>query len=210
MTASKQQRSQGFTIVELMIATAVFSVLLIVITVGILQVSRVYYKGVTESNTQNTARSIMDTVAQAIQFSGGDVTTTVSGPTPGNTYAFCVGNAYFRYIVGRQLADSPGSGQTYHAFVQDNTAGCDPSSPASINQATVSGRELLAPNMRLSKLDVTAVGANLYRVEVRVVYGDDDLLQDPNGPGARCISATQGTQFCAVSNLSTVVTKRVQ
>lgn len=220
--SAKNTQSKGFTIVELMIATAVFSVLLIVITVGILQISRVYYKGVTEANTQNTVRQIADTISQSIQFSGSSVTTTVSDPVPGDVYAFCVGNEQFSYTTGYQVSDSPDPGkyQSYHGLVRNTVAGCTGSSdPQDVRAQAIEGRELLAPNMRLSKLDVSLVGPNLYRIDVRVVYGDDDLLQSRSDPGgtlaptrqdASCISASAGTQFCAVAELSTIVRKRVQ
>lgn len=211
MTLTKKQ--SGFTIIELMVATAVFAVLLLVITFGILQISRVYYKGITESNTQNAARSIMDLMTQSIQFSGGDVMTTTSSPeTP---QAFCIGNEQFSYVSGMQLVESSesrGDNQTYHSIVQNTVAGCaDPDPPAGlITSPDVPGRELLAPNMRLANLNIDLIEPGLYRVEVRVVYGDDDLLTNPTGQDATCISETSGTQFCAVSELSTIVRKRVQ
>jgi len=212
---------KGFTLVELMIATMVFSLVLLMVTFAILQITRVYFKGVTESNTQNTARSIMDTVAQSIQFGGGEVQVTLPGDsTPSSPLALCVGNQRFSYARGGQLADTPDSGlhQGYHALVQDTQAGCSQHGAQVLNTPTVTGRELLSPHMRLSKFRVESLGNNLYRVTVRVAYGDDDLLYNPSNPNsptgdqaadAMCKS-TAGTQFCAVSELSTVVVKRVQ
>lgn len=206
--------SKGFTVIELMVATAVFAVVLIVVTAGILQVSRLYYKGVNEANTQSVVRSITDTVSQAIQFSGGDIIPTTSGAaTPSSPKVLCIGNLRFTYDLGWQVVDnSPDASkhQAYHALVQDNYSGCTSTSTQSLANQTVSGRELLSPNMRLSKFSVTDLGGNLYRVEVRVIYGDDDLLKDPNDPLTTCINETAGTQFCTISELSTVVTKRVQ
>jgi hypothetical protein len=46
-------------------------------------------------------------------------------------------------------------------------------------------------------------------VQVRVIYGDDDLLSNPTAANANCKSQA-GSQFCAVSDLTTVVVKRVQ
>lgn len=214
--------TKGFTIVELMIATAVFSVLLLVITFGIVQVSRVYYKGITESNTQDVARRVSDIVTQSIQFSGGDISVTDPGAVPGSSYQFCLGNEQFSYTLGYQVSDSPDSAlfQTHHALVQRTLAGCTAgSTPQNVRNESVVGKELLEPRMRLAKLGVSQVGAGLYKVDVRVVFGDDDLLFSPSDPSspqgatrsdAVCRSATAGTQFCAVSELSTIVRKRVQ
>lgn len=220
--ASTERGDRGFTVIELMVATAVFSVLLIVVTVGILQISRVYYRGITESNTQDTARRITDIIAQSIQFSGSNITTTDPEAEPGAAHAFCIGNEQFSYTPGYQVVDDPDPSlhQTYHGLVQHTVAGCTGSTePQDVRSPSVDGRELLEPNMRLSKLDVLHVGPNLYRVDVRVVFGDDDLLQspsDPDGelaatrPDASCVGVTAGTQFCAVAELSTIVRKRVQ
>lgn len=205
---------KGFTVIELMISTAVFAVVLVVVTSGILQVSRLYYKGVNQAHTQSVVRTITDIIAQTIQFGGGPVIPTSSGAaTPSAPKVLCVGNQRFTYDLGWQVVDSsPNSSehQTFHGLVQDNFSGCSATTTQPLNSQTVLGRELLSPNMRLSKLNVEEVGDNLYKIEVRVIYGDDDLLKTPNDPLSSCINETAGTQFCTISELSTVVTKRVQ
>jgi len=202
---------RGFTIVELLIATAVFSTVLIVVTTGILQFSSVYYKGVTETNVQNTARAIMDTIAQSIQFGGGAVSGT-GASTPGGSFDVCVGTVQYSYRLGYQLVDSGATGnQTYHSLLVQTVAGC--SAPTGGQDMTssgaLSGRELLVPHMRLSNLVVTNVTGDLYKIQVRVVFGDDDLLDNPTAADASC-KGNAGRQFCAVSDLSTVVIKRVK
>src|SRR5690348_3775172 len=119
-------RNSGFTIIELLIATAVFSVVLVIVTTGIIQFSRVYYKSVNEANTQAAARNIMDTVSQAIQFGGGKVQGTTTGAiTAGNSYDFCIGNNEYSYRPGFQLVDgTPGANQTQHSFVVRAVAAC--------------------------------------------------------------------------------------
>jgi len=202
---------KGFTIAELMISTAVFGVILLVVSTAIIQFTRVYYKGVTEANTQDIARSIMDRIGQGIEFNGGTVTNTVASPTPGNSYAFCVGGQQYSYTTGYQLSDTPAASQTYHALVVNGVAGCTSSTPAqNVRGSSVSGTELIPPNMRLSKMQVTSIGTNLYKISIRVVFGDDAVLNNPNAATAACKSILNGSQFCAVSDLSTVVTKRVQ
>lgn len=215
MTASFRRTGsgKGFTVIELLVATAVFGTVLVVVTTGVMQLSRVYYKGITERNTQNTAREIMDRISQGIQFNGGNATETNTSPTPGNSYAFCVGNQQYSYTVGYQVSDSPSPSkfQSYHGLVVNDVAGCTSSTPAqNVRVSAVSGRELLAPNMRLANLQVTNVGADLYRVSVRIVYGDDDILNNPTATNASCQGVRAGTQFCAISDLTTVVTKRVE
>jgi prepilin-type N-terminal cleavage/methylation domain-containing protein len=204
---SRTSNQKGFTIVELLVATAVFGVILLVVTVAVLQFSRVYYKGVTEANTQDTARTIVDRISQAIQFNGGTVTAT----TGASTGAFCVGNQQYTYVLGKQLVDSSPSGtQTYHSLVARDLAGCLVSSPTPpMNTSATSGRELLSPKMRLARMEVTPAGTNLYKITIRVVFGDDDLLNNPSTTTASC-KGQAGSQFCAVSEITTTVTKRVE
>jgi prepilin-type N-terminal cleavage/methylation domain-containing protein len=204
---------KGFTVIELLIATAVFGTVLLVVTIGILQLSRVYYKGITERNTQNAARTIVDMIAQGIQFNGGNVTTTPGTPTPGSSYAFCVGNQQYSFTTGFQVSDSYVAAQykTPHALVVRDLPGCTSSSPAqTVTNTTVIGRELIPKGMRLSQMQVTSAGTDVYRISVKIVYGDSDLLSNPNTTNARCQGVRSGTQFCSISDLTTVVTKRVE
>jgi hypothetical protein len=197
---------------ELLIATVVFSVVLLLVTAGILQITRVYYKGVTESNTQNTARAIIDSISQSIQFSGQLVTETpATAPPAGANRHICVGGRQFSYQLGSQVENSPtGANQVYHALTVRPLSGCSTSSTAdTIDNQTAAGRDLIGRHMRLSNLSIRVVGTNQYRVTVRVVYGDNDLLNNPTATNATCRTQA-GSQFCAVSELSTIVVKRVE
>jgi len=207
----RRLNSKGFTVVELLIATLVFSVILLIVTSGILQITRTYYKGVTESNTQTVARNVINTISQAIQFDGGIIQPT-TGTAPGTSYAFCIGSVRFRYVLGSELSPSATGTQTHNALLEDDSPGCAAGPTADIKNLSLSAgtKELLSTNMRLSVLSVTSLGNNLYNVSARVVYGDDDLLTNPAAANAACQGFQAGTQFCSVSQLSTTVLKRVQ
>jgi hypothetical protein len=205
-----------------MIATLIFSVILLIITTGILQITRTYYKGITLTNTQNAARTIMDTLAQAIQFNGGQVNWPAA---VGGNNAGCIGNQEYSYRLGVQLEATPTvpNQMTRVTDVRD-ISGCD------TGNASFTHKELLSPHMRLTKLNVVPLlgNDNLYEVSVKVVYGDDDLLCSPSVP-ASCSDPSSnhlatpsdyakdditcreqaGSQFCAISSLSTIVQKRM-
>jgi prepilin-type N-terminal cleavage/methylation domain-containing protein len=202
----------GFTIVELLIATLIFSVVLLIITFGILQVTNTFFKGENDASTQRVATNVLNTIAQAIQFDGGTVTSGVN--------TICVGSQQFSFWPGYELEPSIASGkyQSTTALIE-NSGGC--------TGRSTTGRELLTDNMRLSNLTVkclstaavcsspTADGA-VYQIEVRVVFGDDNLLFSPSktapaatAPDAECEGALEGEQFCAVSDISTIVAERI-
>lgn len=203
MIAKKlHDNNRGFTLVELMIATLVFSVVLLMITIGIIQIGRVYYKGINEADVQNTARNVMDTVTQGIQFSGGVITDTPT-PSVGALQAFCIGNQQFSYRLGYQLVDgTAGAQQTTSALRMNTVSGC-PTAPAK-----TTGQEFLSPRMRLAKLSVKQVASGTYTVSVKVAFGDADLFTNPTGSDPVCKS-TAGSQFCSVSELTSTVYKRV-
>src|SRR5215813_11934354 len=66
--APTTDRAGGFTILELLIASGVFAVILLVVAVGVIRFSNDYYRGVTASKTQSAARAIMLRVSQSIEF----------------------------------------------------------------------------------------------------------------------------------------------
>jgi hypothetical protein len=150
----------------------------------------------------------MDTISQAIQFNGGAVTPvpTTAAPTPGTKYYVCVNNQQFIYWPGYQLVSgTPGTHQTNQALIQRTISGS-----CAAPTGTITGRELLGTNMRLSNLQVSQVGTtNLYKVEVRIVYGDDSSINNPTSTTSNCKGIRAGNQFCSVTDLTTVVEKRV-
>lgn len=295
-----RKREDGFTIVELMIATAVFSVVLLVISAAIVQIGRLYYKGITGARTQEVARSVLTDIADTVQFGNGQITSRLQNAGDDRFGSICVATQHYSYALGKQIAN----GQ--HGLVlKDVPSGCS-SEPVQNLSGAVSGQELLGDKMRLANFSVvprdlykvtlqnvggnpwglvgairaatgmdvaqtwllvqaaqstpTVIAQNLsqsdaqslinnlgaqgataimspstgmYKITVRVVYGDDDLLCSPNleglGVAGAACSSTQsmdanditrardltckgirsGTQFCAVSELSTIVERRL-
>lgn len=205
-TAQNRLNMKGFTLVELMVATSVFAVVLIVCAVGLLQVGRTYYKGVTVTKTQEVARAIMDDVTGAVEYSSVAPSGLLSDGS-GNK-AYCVGNTRFSFRPGQMLNDAG----TNHVFVADTPATC--TGPLNLTDPALSGgvnpRELLSPRMRVSKFTISGTPNRLYTVNIRLVNGEDDLLSNPTGTNANCSGVLTGAQFCAAIELSSIVQKRVQ
>jgi prepilin-type N-terminal cleavage/methylation domain-containing protein len=206
---TKQYRNQsntqaGFTIIELLIATAVFSVILLLSTTGLIQIGRMYYKGITAAQTQEAARMVMDDISRTIQFKGGTVIPTGPAATQNR---FCIGGKRYSFLIDLVLSDNPAlPSERRNVLVSDDFGGtCDAQDLDSGAALTDTSRELLRPNMRLAKLEVVNIpDSDLFQITVRVVHGDIDL-----SPGGTC-EGGPGSQFCAASELSTVVKKRVE
>lgn len=223
---------EGFTIVELMIATLVFSMVLMVIIYGVLSFSHAYFAGVNSSATQTTARNIINDVSQSIQFSGNTITPTTLDTAPGyppNAYYFCAGNATYYFIQGAMYDGATPTKTNPGLFMQPGACTDKP------NFAASGSKELLAASMRIPYLSVAKADplGRLYTVQTSVAFGDSDLLCNvsKNGSAGGCMPGnalnTQGvsvkgtgvndiechqvagSQFCAHAGLSTTVSLRV-
>ena len=197
-------RREGFTIVELMIATLVFSTILLVITFGVMSFTKMYYKSVYMSATQHTARDISDAVTNAVKFGTGTPTGIFNDSVSGNSY-FCTGGYVFVYQPGIQYKPSSTIGM-YMQPVQGN--GC------SIPVSSTARRQLLASNMRVSYLSFSGTN-DVYTLTLRIAYGDSDLLIPSSAASderwdanTQCISGN-GAEYCAVSGLIATATRRV-
>lgn len=207
------RHQRGFTILELMIASTVFMVVLLVIAIGVISFTNSYYKGITASKTQATARSVINLIASSIQL--GQQVTLKS--VAGGVSSVCVDNTYFVYQTGVQVTDTApqaGKHQGYHGLVESTGGDCSGMSPVMPGSGALpaSSRELLEQHMRLGALTVTQSG-NTYTIRVKVLYGDDDLLTATTPAftwaNEACQGGIEGEQFCAVSDLTTTVEKRM-
>ena len=231
------RRQDGFTIIELLIATMVFSVILMAATTALFQLEKMYYRGIITNRTQTASRQIMAELSQQLQLNKDNTreSTATYPQLPGLTVgSFCIDNLRYSFVKNVQVTDgvtySDTNHQGPHALWRDtinSTADCtplnlglaDPAKTTDENNLSIGGTngdELLGQHMRLTNLSISSDnncltgGANshLCSVSVGIIYGDDDLLApDANNPTG-CLTSF-GDQWCAVSNLSTTVFKRL-
>lgn len=197
----------GFTVVEFLISTAVFSVVLLICSFAILHIGRMYYKGVITSRTQDAARRIVEDVAASIQYGEKDNDPLRFMPDPitsGGSTTYCLGDTRYTYI-----SDTPLDSATPHVLWRDErTRGCGDDLPNMANPS--GGQEMVGRNMRITSFSVQRppVGGSLWAVSITVSYGDDnDLFED--SAHTICKGVQAGGQFCAVSSYTTSVIKRL-
>ena len=217
---SRQRRKgvsnqQGFTIVEFMIATAVFSLVILLCSYAIIHIGMVYYKGVITNRTQDAARRLSDDLVTAIQF--GPVATDpsqfrrIGTNGDGDMHAVCLGTNRYSYVTDK--AQGGGADKVHHVLWKDRVDDtlCE---PVDLNNPGTDGQSLLGDNMRLSEFIVDPTGVDgQWSVAIRVSYGDTaDLFEldtDGNTDFGVCRGVLAGGQFCAVSAFQTKVTKRL-
>lgn len=224
-------KEDGFTIIELLIASIAFTVLLILVTMIVIQVSRVYYKGVILSNTQNVDSVVMQDVSKDIQFGSNTPNMPPLSRTFGNytvNYTvYCVGNNIFIYNLGQEFTQISSSniGLIYGSSTTCPTTG--PNLSTLINTDIQNGefQELLSPMMRVVNFSITPKsltnlnGSLLYDINIGIAFGSNQALCDTSnscssqttmntsnysGSNVRC-KLQLGDQYCGVSYLNTIV-----
>jgi prepilin-type N-terminal cleavage/methylation domain-containing protein len=208
------RKQAGFTIIELLIATAIFAVIIMTISAAVIRFSKQYYHGVIVNATQDTARTVMDDLTRSIQFNSGDVVPVSNG--------YCIGSTKrYSLKLNQQITDSgTATHQGRHALIADSNASCASTGGINIGQNTLlptgsNARELLGNRMRLARFDITetATSSKTYVVRLKIAYGDDDFLTCTDTSQAcqdkiACKSSA-GAEYCAVAQLTTVIKKRI-
>jgi prepilin-type N-terminal cleavage/methylation domain-containing protein len=65
---ARRPHQTGFTLIELMIATTLFAVVLIVILASFLQIGKIFYKGVSLNSVHESVRTVVDEISDDIKF----------------------------------------------------------------------------------------------------------------------------------------------
>jgi prepilin-type N-terminal cleavage/methylation domain-containing protein len=201
MTRHFHGEQEGFTIIELMIATAVLSTILLLTTIVMMSIGTLYYKGINQSRVQDDVRTITDQLSQDLELGDTDPIHVSNG----TTQAYCINDARFTYILYTQIGS--GAGQSQHVLWRDTNPA--PGSCSTMNlpvlnstnpdsaDPSLNGTELIAPNSRLISFSITGVpptGTSPYNVSVGVAYGGDDLICD-SGYAGDCNTGTESTQM---------------
>jgi prepilin-type N-terminal cleavage/methylation domain-containing protein len=222
-------KQKGYTIIELMIAATVFSIVLLGASSALIQIGRMYYKGVISSRTQNATRTVIDEISRGIQFEGNQVLKGDSdfrlpaGPDSIPKGVFCIGDKRYTFLLNSQI--EPDASQrtgystdhrTAHALWREEISNptpalCSRASAPSLGTVDPDlGEEMLGEGMRLADFNLTTNGDGLWNITLIVVYGDDAVLIDLADPAKGCRGIVTGSQWCAVSKLSTSVYKRIE
>ncbi len=168
---------RGFTIIELMIATSVFSVILVIVSIVMIGIGNLFQKGINQARVQDNVRSISDQLAQDLKLNQNFVTADydatnspikLNGNNKVPVTVYCVGGVRYTAMTGHKLGAN-GSKDTDgttllspHVLWRDTYNGsCLPADLSATNPNTVTpiigvtgqganGVELIADNSRLT------------------------------------------------------------
>ena len=217
------QKQAGFTIIELMIATGIFTAILLLAVLTITKSLGSYYKVSIDSSASSTVQSVTSDVEQAIQASS----STGSGVTWGAGY-LCTPTEEFAYNLGGEMpVGVPNTTPRYALYqfpLEGNSCSNDP--VHDLSAAMADGQSLLSTHYRLLDFKISQVNLAQpeYSVDIKIAYtaggqndAGDDLLCDPSigcGPSAAPLTSFNSTdqckneageQYCDIEELQGVV-----
>lgn len=221
-TANPKVKSTGFTIVELMIATVVFSVVLLGALAGFIGIGHLFYKGVSTTNTQGLVNQMMQDVSGEFQAATSFTPVKAAGAQKYDYY--CIGHTRYTYNIGHEVNtsdtpdhSSPPTGN--YGLLKDTLPGSGCATPCAETAPTCPAgavrfndpTELLGDKMRLVQFSIgkdqpTNPASKLYSISIVVAYGEDDAFDNLTSPDTIACKGDSGIdQFCAVGRLTSSV-----
>jgi type II secretory pathway pseudopilin PulG len=219
------KKEGGFTIAEVSIATSIFAIVLMVGLTIFFAIGKLFYKGVTISQTQEIAQSILQDINGNFQ-NATSPPTLVSDPSQ---YSYvCIGKTRYTFNLGYKIDLNNGPAPSHAApsaggnfGLLKDTLPSNSSCGAPCNDLGALGAcappnyrfnnptELLGQNMRVDKFDISAGTApNIYNISLMLATGDDDVF-DYSTPGnfstATCKNESRTQEFCSVISVNTSV-----
>ncbi|HSX48153.1 MAG TPA: prepilin-type N-terminal cleavage/methylation domain-containing protein [Candidatus Nanoarchaeia archaeon] len=179
----------GFTLIELILATAIFSFMLLIVAQGLLQAYHTQQNSMISRDTEQNARLAMDTMTREARTAS-DV--TYGGAVP-NYMCLAVAGGWVEYII------NPANHQLERRTLI-------PAAPCPGPTASI--QSLTSPNVWAYELDAikTAGFGPTYvpTVSISLIVGP----KDPSGTLVNhnlCNPSAPSSQFCSVTNLTTTV-----
>lgn len=213
------KRQDGFTLVELTIAMAIFAFLLLIMTQGVLQLYRIYEAGHEIRDTQEAARTIAQQITDDTHDSLAVAVGTVNGQssiclfqTKQQQQSTLNGVEY--YIAAHDTGSTPLSSSlaVHRADISAAyTSTTPPACPAPGSPPTADA-VLTSNTVVVHSLQATAVAPAppavipqlvTLKMSVESAYAQQpgDTIPDPNNPGFnQCVGGTNA-QYCSISNI---------
>jgi prepilin-type N-terminal cleavage/methylation domain-containing protein len=220
--------TKGFTLVELLIAMAFFTFLLMLVTFGFVQINRSYTKGITVKTIQETARTLSEDISRAIRTTDDytyispdmDNDGNLDDPASDVAYRLCLSGVRYGWNQHIEQPQPPAnSNETLTMTDEKVGAETEPLTMVRSFGPEACGAGFTEDNaekvlddraavQHLSIEEVGGAGANAYRISVVISTrqaAEEDLAVF--GKNAAC-NVGIGDQFCDVASLTTVVQSR--
>lgn len=204
----KKLHNKGFTIAELLIASMIFTTILLLCVEGITRIAKVYVKNTSISRANEFGKTLISDISGQIKYGSSLPLYKVTPPE----IKLCSAGKAYKIVLNQQTTDSIKRKSDPTCKFYDN----DPN-------FFESGAENLTPSSA-RVLDFNIVKNDLsssWYIAIRVAIGDSDLLRKNDGSAlppspsydeykdAQCAGGISGSEFCSVVAISTNVTRRM-
>lgn len=168
--------------IELLVAMAVFSFMLLIIVVGFINIVKLHNQAIASNIAQDNARTAMDELVRAVRDSAGVVTPAPGVPANRLCLANASGPQQVYYISGGQL------------FRADNCTA--PTGATAITTTSVQIANFLAT--------VKTAGTNIVKpqVEMTITVASNNGTTTGVGASVTCGTSNRDRQFCSVVTLT--------
>jgi len=215
----KSKNHKGFTIVELMIAISVFSVVMIIATTGILLIARQYQAGVTKTAMQSATRDIHQKISDSIKYSGGKITVEENSGNVTGYYVVCVGKIRYFYKTPSRLINNETDFNNMSGlhFQQQTNPYKNGNALAGecgyLVNDDINAQQLLPNNAKVALFNVTETEdegvTKTAIIDTTFVKGDYDLFNLGVPPKDLKCKSGVGNEWCSVVSLSSIVNPRL-
>lgn len=199
MTRLDRQQS-GFTLVELVMAMAIFSVMFLMVVNGFIIVTHLYDAGITTRTTQQNARLVIDDFVKNAHYSGRvDVSHSPQA-------CLFTGSKTIVYVLN-------GNGNLWRNITSGSACPVMAAPTAPVTPAPGAGwQQLNDSTVKVAKFEPTVTaglngGQGTVSLKVTMVarssYDLPNSLFDP--VKNECLSGANGFQYCSVASLATTV-----
>lgn len=210
----------GFTLIELLVAMSLFAFVLLVATVGFLQVNRIYHRSNTVAAVQNTTRSVVDDLSRSVRLANPESPIEHVPRGAGDTGIICIGNVVYVYFINFEsgtrysfssrnqeisgLVRVPSTKDTCAEHNEFFTTGF----PNEGDNLGVLDSGFVLRDIQLNSINGTADRG--FNISATVSFGADDLFETADRANTKCKgSVERGSQFCSVSSLQTAAFRRL-
>jgi len=177
-------KQSGFTLVEIMLAMAIFTFMLLVVSMAYINIARLYNASTAARNVQQNNRFAMEQISRVARSSKNVELSTVD--SKGGLSFICFNRATKFYIDNGALR-------------QATVTGCN-------DAAKQDDQTLTSPGVSVARIeaDTSVTGT----ITVRLWMASRVDLLDTTDPGKLACKTGAGSEFCAINKLETTVELR--
>lgn len=203
----QKQEERGFTIVELLMALAVFSFVLVLVTTVFIQIFRTYTRGIVRKEVNQSARLLLDDMTSRMR----SMPSSSEVKAPANTGRICFGGySYVWNMVksGQPWTSNTINGQAVTSIVRiDGDIGgtiCDSTAPNITTTLRPVG--IMSNQVGVNEVTISSSAqlAGVRTITVNATTRQADLFTAVN----QCKQGVVGSQFCSQITLTETVAQR--